>query len=326
MVEFNNTQIAYSPKETGNAPKGSDQSASEEFSFFGDDGFTFLDFVDMINPLQHIPVVATAYRQITGDEMDHGARLAGGTLYGGPIGLAASAFNVLLEHNTGKDMGDHVVAWFDGEEQPVEGDTMLAQNSTNPAVASFAPIIPASEADAFAAGEASLRMAELEAFMNPALVKEVPAPMDAPKSAGSAGVWAPPVNIDHPFPTERPLTSQNTIHQTREAPEVTQLQSQTEPQPAPTVAPQAAFGFQAKQSHDESINALRAFARDMKAQQQEMKAGQQAQAAYPAPTPVPPPRPQTSPAQLSQTYDNGWFAGMMSDNMTRYAERPDLNR
>ena len=55
-------------------------------TMFGEDGFTFADFVDVINPLQHIPLVSQAYRAITGDEISPGSRLAGATLFGGPVG------------------------------------------------------------------------------------------------------------------------------------------------------------------------------------------------------------------------------------------------
>lgn len=323
MVDMNTTQVAYTPAESGNDKK----SGNGEFSFFGDDGFTFWDFVDMVNPLQHLPVVGTAYRQITGDELDPGARLAGGTLFGGPIGLAASAFDVILEHNSGKDMGEHVVAWFDGEEQSVEDKpTMMAKNDfSNPNVASFAPIIPQSEADAFAAGEASLRMAELQEFMNPVMGQEIPAPavQAAPKGAGSAGTWTPPLNVDHPFPTERSLETTpqrdlTSLYQPRPDVETTQIQLQQAAAVAPSVtpAPQREFGFQAKQSHDESLDALRAFARDMKAQQQNVKAAEETKVTQQAPS-----VPATSPTQLSQTQDNAWFANMMSQNIDRYAQR-----
>ncbi|MBT5013959.1 MAG: hypothetical protein HON02_05865, partial [Rhodospirillaceae bacterium] len=40
----------------------------DQFHAFGADGFTFLDFLDIINPLQHIPVVGSLYRDMTGDE------------------------------------------------------------------------------------------------------------------------------------------------------------------------------------------------------------------------------------------------------------------
>ena len=47
---------------------------------FGDDGFTFGDFLDIVNPLQHIPIVGTIYRAITGDTMEAGSEIAGGRL------------------------------------------------------------------------------------------------------------------------------------------------------------------------------------------------------------------------------------------------------
>lgn len=131
MVDHVNTQVAYNPPPAGNeATKPSNEPAKQadkekEFSFFGDDGVTFWDMLDVVNPLQHIPIVSTAYRAITGDELDPGARLAGGTLFGGPIGLAASAFNVILENNTGKDAGEHVLAMFQGEK-------LMFRNKTKP--------------------------------------------------------------------------------------------------------------------------------------------------------------------------------------------------
>lgn len=77
---------------------------------FGDDGFTFSDFLDIINPLQHIPIVNTVYRAVTGDKIDPGSRLAGGGLFGGPIGLVASLISGMVEESTGKDPGEHALA------------------------------------------------------------------------------------------------------------------------------------------------------------------------------------------------------------------------
>ena len=70
---------------------------------------SFWDLVDVINPLQHIPVVSTIYREVSGDEISGLARLAGGFLFGGPIGLASSAANLGIEMMTGDDLGDHVM-------------------------------------------------------------------------------------------------------------------------------------------------------------------------------------------------------------------------
>ncbi|MBT5663730.1 MAG: hypothetical protein HOJ06_00205, partial [Rhodospirillaceae bacterium] len=52
-------------------------SAGAQSAFFGEDGLTFGDVLDIINPLQHIPVVSTLYRELTGDEISPGARMAG---------------------------------------------------------------------------------------------------------------------------------------------------------------------------------------------------------------------------------------------------------
>lgn len=84
----------------------------KSFKLFGDDGFTFRDFLDMINPLHHIPVVGTLYRSITGDQLDPGAKMFGSTVLGGPIGAVASVIDVVIKHNTGKDMGEHTIAMF----------------------------------------------------------------------------------------------------------------------------------------------------------------------------------------------------------------------
>lgn len=71
---------------------------------------SFSDLFDFVNPLQHLPVVGGVYRAITGKKVDSSAQIVGGLLYGGPIGLASAAFNVMLEGSTGRDVGGHVMA------------------------------------------------------------------------------------------------------------------------------------------------------------------------------------------------------------------------
>ncbi len=107
-------QAAY-PDAPGDKQKtaATERAAAESgFQPFGEDGFTFEDFIDIINPLQHIPIVSTFYRQWTGDDLDPGSRIGGGTLFGGPIGLVASLINVVVDETTGKDVGEQVVALF----------------------------------------------------------------------------------------------------------------------------------------------------------------------------------------------------------------------
>lgn len=78
-----------------------------------EDGFGFRDLIDVINPLQHLPVVGTIYRAVTGETIGAAPRLIGGTLFGGPVGFVTSLFNTLVESDTGKDVGAHVVALLD---------------------------------------------------------------------------------------------------------------------------------------------------------------------------------------------------------------------
>ncbi len=79
-------------------------------AFWGNDGFSFGDLVDLINPLQHIPIISNIYRSVTGDQIAAGPRMLGGGLFGGPIGLAASMANMAVEEATGKDVGGHILA------------------------------------------------------------------------------------------------------------------------------------------------------------------------------------------------------------------------
>jgi hypothetical protein len=71
---------------------------------------SFADLLDVINPLQHIPGLSGLYRQLSGDEISSGARVAGGALFGGPIGLVASLANLIFEQETGGDVAQHLFA------------------------------------------------------------------------------------------------------------------------------------------------------------------------------------------------------------------------
>lgn len=111
-----------------------DQPAAAEKprrGLFGPEGFSFSAFLDIINPLQHIPVVSTIYRAVTGDTIENGSRLIGGTLFGGPIGFIASAISGMIEESTGKDVGDHVLAFagidFGGQKATAPAETGLAE-------------------------------------------------------------------------------------------------------------------------------------------------------------------------------------------------------
>lgn len=114
----------------GPAPEPSSEAAPtgpKEFKLFGEKGFSFFDLLDIINPLQHIPVISTIYRKITGDELSPGARIAGATLFGGPIGAAIAMVDTAVEHESGRDMGGNVMAALIGDDKPIPaGGTAVA--------------------------------------------------------------------------------------------------------------------------------------------------------------------------------------------------------
>jgi len=81
-----------------------------------DGGFSFADFLDIINPLQHIPVIATLYRHLTGDKIGIPEKMAGDTLYGGAIGFVCSLGDAAFQELTGKDVGDTLLALVTGDD------------------------------------------------------------------------------------------------------------------------------------------------------------------------------------------------------------------
>lgn len=85
-------------------------------NFFG----SFADLLDVINPLQHIPGVSTIYQALSGDTLSTGAQIAGGALFGGPLGLIASIANAIVEEETGKNVGQNLFAAVTAKYQQVD--------------------------------------------------------------------------------------------------------------------------------------------------------------------------------------------------------------
>ena len=110
-----------SPPALDGSPAG---DGNEPFSLWGSDGLTFGDILDIINPLQHIPIVSTIYRAITGDDIAAAPKIAGGALFGGVIGLVVSIIDTAIEQITGQDTGEHPLALFEGAES--SGEVLVA--------------------------------------------------------------------------------------------------------------------------------------------------------------------------------------------------------
>jgi hypothetical protein len=104
------------------APAASAAPAADTSSLSDDIGDFFHNLLEIVNPLQHLPVVSTLYRNLTGDKINTFDKIAGDTLYGGPIGFAGSVADTIFEKVTGKDVGDTVYSFLFGDSSEGSND------------------------------------------------------------------------------------------------------------------------------------------------------------------------------------------------------------
>ena len=78
------------------------QGVGSEQSWPTDGHITFGEILHALNPLQHLPVIGTIYRAITGDTIPAPMRLfgsiVGGLLTGGPLGMALGIVGNFVEN------------------------------------------------------------------------------------------------------------------------------------------------------------------------------------------------------------------------------------
>ncbi|SIS51062.1 hypothetical protein [Insolitispirillum peregrinum] len=111
-----------------------------------DDAFSFWDVLDMVNPLQHIPIVSTIYREITGDSIKDVSRVVGGALLGGPIGAAVALVDVGINQTTGKHIDEHMLAMVDGDGSTASTATAAISSGTDNSESAYNMIPPAGTA------------------------------------------------------------------------------------------------------------------------------------------------------------------------------------
>ena len=105
--------------------------------FLGPDGeFGWDDFLDLINPLQHLPFVNVASRAVTGDEIYGAARMVDVAL--GPLAGASTAIDLAFRDVTGDSMASNAIASVFGTGEPAPGDDPMADVSVNTASAQLA--------------------------------------------------------------------------------------------------------------------------------------------------------------------------------------------
>lgn len=113
----------YAPASTGATDKNMPDIAYTETK---DDEFSFGDVIDMINPLQHLPVIGTLYRKFTGDTIKPMSDIIGGAIFGGPVGAVASTMNVVVKSTTGKDIAENAFAFAGFDVMPQSKRPSLA--------------------------------------------------------------------------------------------------------------------------------------------------------------------------------------------------------
>src|ERR1700744_955769 len=96
------------------SPESATVPATGDSSGNQDEGF-FHHLLDVVNPRQHLPVVGTIYRAITGEHIGTIEKIAGDTLYGGLWGAVSSVADVAFQAITGKSGEDTALGWFKGD-------------------------------------------------------------------------------------------------------------------------------------------------------------------------------------------------------------------
>jgi hypothetical protein len=107
------------PADQKSASSGSGSKTSEW-------DFSFHNLLDIVNPLEHLPIIGTLYRAITGTHIGIPEKIAGDALYGGLWGAVSSVADAAFEAVTGKDFGSTVLAFFTGHHS--SDNTALASN------------------------------------------------------------------------------------------------------------------------------------------------------------------------------------------------------
>lgn len=124
----------------------------------------FLDvLIDIVNPLQHIPIVSSMYREATGDSLSGFANIVGGGLFGGPLGAASSVVNEVVAAQTGGDVSDMVLQHV---------DAAIAPSDPYGVAAAMTPLTPDN-------GEAALLIALTGADQTSASAPDANAPLSA---------------------------------------------------------------------------------------------------------------------------------------------------
>jgi hypothetical protein len=198
-------------------PAGETDDSARGHAWKGD-SVSFHDVLDIINPLQHLPVISTVYRWLTGDTIGAVPRMVGDAIYGGPIGFVTGLINAEVEKESGKDVGGQVVALLTGDSSaPAADPKTIAARDGAPALDVALANDAASDA-ARADGATPVGPAVASATAAPAAPIGSPAPaarVAAPGVAAASGPRAIPAMATTSDPNDPRaifLARTNTLH------------------------------------------------------------------------------------------------------------------
>ena len=131
------------PKEVGGTASAAAKTSTPEAKPAAQDSdsdwhVSFGDLLDVVNPLQHLPIVGTLYRAVTHDQIKTPEKIVGDTLYGGLWGLAGSVADTAFEKITGHNFGDTVLALVTGPHGD-DSPTAVAKADAKPAMSAAMP-------------------------------------------------------------------------------------------------------------------------------------------------------------------------------------------
>jgi hypothetical protein len=149
---------------------------------------SFKDVWQTINPLQHIPIIGSIYRALTGDVPTPTARALGGMLYAGPVGAILAGVAGAVTEIAGGDPIEKSVARLNGTR---EASTEVA--AATPPAETPAPVVAGSAAPvATSAAIAAVPAARVAAPGAPTALR--PPAVEPAKELAKAPVAAEPVD------------------------------------------------------------------------------------------------------------------------------------
>ncbi len=141
------TRITITPPDT--------RKADEETK--PDSDYGFKDALDVINPLQQLPIISNIYRKLTEDDVKPVSGIIGGLLFGGLPGLVIGICNAIVHEATGESIPEKILNAMSGDSEDTESGVEVAHNNN--------------AATAYSDASSLIRGNQVSSFLNLSIVK-----------------------------------------------------------------------------------------------------------------------------------------------------------